>query len=62
MRLETDFFDICGVCRDQYAREIRKAEQEHKAKAAEIARDFKGERAKAENESNKVQEERNKAA
>lgn len=52
MTFETDFFDLCGVCRDRFTRDIKKALDAHKARKSEIERDFKGERAKTEHKLN----------
>ena len=51
---KTEFFDCCGVIRDQYIRAIRQATEQHKARAREIEKGYKGTLARTENEKNKA--------
>ena len=46
MNLETMFFDYCGVCRDRFTNEIRKARKEYDVKKKEIESRYKGDYAK----------------
>lgn len=54
MTNETNFFDLCGVVRDRYAAEIRRAKDQYNKRKKEIKENYKGALEKEENEKSKL--------
>ena len=53
MTAETDFFDLCIVCRDRFVKERERADKAYNTRKEEITRGYKGELAQKEARENK---------